>query len=173
MNEIESSFPAEMVDVSLMDNMLDKYKEQEGSLISILQETQDLYGFLSLDAMKYIAEKTDYNRTYIYSVATFYSQFRFNPVGKNLILTCQGTACHVNGSKEIATAICSKLNIAPGDTTDDGLFTFENVACLGCCSLAPVIMVNDQVYGKLTVDKATQLIDDIYLKEQKGSSIEN
>ncbi len=172
-DELESSFPLDLVDVNLMDNMLEKYGKQDGSLISILQETQDIYGFLSLDAMQYIAEKTNYNRTYVYSVATFYSQFRFNPVGKYLIVQCQGTACHVNGSKEIATAICSKLSVAPGETTSDGLFTFENVACLGCCSLAPVLMINDQVYGKLTIEKATQLIEDIRLKEKKGNFCEN
>jgi NADH-quinone oxidoreductase subunit E len=111
--------------------------------------------------MEYVAKKTDNKKATIYGVATFYTQFRLNPIGKHLILQCQGTACHVNGSREVSKAICEHLNIQPGETTEDLLFTVEDVACLGCCSLAPVIMINGEAYGNLTPKKAVQIVRDI------------
>ena len=91
-------------------------------------------------------------------VATFYSQFRLKPVGKYLIMLCQGTACHVNGSQRIEAAITQELGIADGETTDDGLFTLKNVACLGCCSLSPVMMINGETYGSLTPSKTVEIL---------------
>ena len=99
-------------------------------------------------------------------VATFYSQFRLNPVGKYLIMLCQGTACHVNGSQQIEKTINEYLGIKDGETTDDGLFTLKNVACLGCCSLSPVMMINDETYGSLTPEKAISIFKE--LKEKAG-----
>nr|WP_054873248.1 NADH-quinone oxidoreductase subunit NuoE [Oxobacter pfennigii] len=153
----------------MLDPILDEFKGQTGSVISILQKTQDVYGFLPLDALKYIADKTGNKRAKIYGIATFYAQFRLDPVGKYVILQCQGTACHVNGSKEVSYAICDELNINPGGTTEDNMFTVEDVACLGCCSLAPVIMINGEAYGKLTPDSARKIIKDIYNKEKEGA----
>jgi NADH dehydrogenase subunit E (EC 1.6.5.3) len=136
--------------------VLEKYGKVPGSLITILQKTQDIYGYLSLDAINYIALKTGIKPAKIYGVATFYTQFRLKPIGKNLIMLCQGTACHVNGAKIIEEAITEHLSIHDGETTEDGLFTLNNVACLGCCSLAPVMMVKnsdgDETYGNLTKD---------------------
>lgn len=145
--------------------VLEKYGKVPGSLITILQKTQDIYGYLSLDAINYIALMTGIKPAKIYGVATFYTQFRLKPIGKNLIMLCQGTACHVNGSKIIEEAITEHLSIQDGETTEDGLFTLNNVACLGCCSLAPVMMVKnsdgDETYGNLTKDTVRKALDEI------------
>lgn len=164
--DMEKVFADENVDLGLMDSIIEKYKHKKGSLINILQEMQDIYGFLPLSAMNYVSENTSHKKATIYGVATFYTQFRLKPIGKYLILQCQGTACHVNGSKEISKVLCEELNIKPGETTEDGLFTIEDVACLGCCSLAPVIMINDEAYGNLTPASAIQVIKDIKAKEE-------
>ena len=145
--------------------VLEKYATVPGSLITILQKTQDIYGYLSVDAINYISEMTGIRPAKIYGVATFYSQFRLKPIGKYLIMLCQGTACHVNGSKMIEEAVCEHLGISDGETTEDGIFTLNNVACLGCCSLAPVMMVKsaegDETYGNLTKDKVRKILDEI------------
>ena len=136
--------------------VLEKYAKVPGSLITILQQTQDIYGYLSMDAINYIAK--------IYGVATFYAQFRLQPVGKYLIMLCKGTACHVNGSDMIEEAVCEHLGIKDGETTEDGLFTLNNVACLGCCSLAPVMMVKtvdgEETFGNLTKSSVKKILDD-------------
>ena len=131
----------------------------------VMQKAQDIYGYLSMDAINYISEMTGIKPAKIYGVATFYAQFRLKPVGKNLIMLCQGTACHVNGSEAIEEAISEHLSIKDGETTEDGIFTLNNVACLGCCSLAPVMMVKnadgDETYGNLTKDSVKKILDEI------------
>lgn len=169
-NKLESSFSSQKVDLSLMEPVFQMFEGQNASLISILQETQGIYGYLPLDALKVIAERTGNKKAKIYGIATFYSQFRLNPTGKYVILQCQGTACHVNGSEEINTAICDELGIEPGGTSTDGMFTLEDVACLGCCSLAPVMMINGEAYGNLTPNSAREIIRGIYQKEKGGDS---
>lgn len=145
--------------------VLEQYAKVPGSLITILQKTQEMYGYLSKDAINYISECTGIKPAKIYGVATFYAQFRLEPIGKNLIMLCQGTACHVNGSEVIEEAITEYLNIKDGETTEDGIFTLNNVACLGCCSLAPVMMVQsadgDETYGNLTKDSVKQILAEI------------
>lgn len=148
-----------------LEPVLDAYADVAGSLITILQKAQELYGYLSPELMLYISRATAIPVAKIYGVATFYAQFRLNPVGRHLIMLCQGTACHVNGSKMIEEAIAEHLGIAEGETTGDGLFTLENVACLGCCSLSPVMMIDGETYGKLTKDKVVEILDDIRAKE--------
>ncbi|XVG95172.1 NADH-quinone oxidoreductase subunit NuoE [Eubacteriales bacterium KG127] len=144
---------------------MEKYASTPGSLITILQKAQDIYGYLSVDVINYISECTGIKPAKIYGVATFYAQFRLQPIGKNLIMLCQGTACHVNGSEMIEESVCEHLNIKDGETTPDGLFTLNNVACLGCCSLAPVMMVRsndgDETYGNLTKDKVIEILEEI------------
>lgn len=147
-----------------LDSVLETYGDVAGSLITILQKAQEIYGFLSPDLMLYIAKATDIPVAKVYGVATFYTQFRMHPVGKYLIMLCQGTACHVNGSEAIEDAITEYLSITEGETTEDGLFTLENVACLGCCSLSPVMMINGETYGQLTKEKVFRILDD--LKEE-------
>ena len=154
-------------DLTLLNDVMDKYASVPGSLITILQKAQDIYGYLPLDVMYYIGEKTGNSPAKVMGVATFYTQFRTTPVGKNLIMLCQGTACHVNGSERISAAITQYLGIENGQTTADGLFTLEHVACLGCCSLAPVIMINGEAYGSLTPDKVVTILKEIQAKEGK------
>jgi len=149
-------------DSSLIEPYLAQVAEAakaEGSLISILQKAQELYGYLSPELMEYIAQKTGIKASKILGVATFYAQFRFEPVGKHLIMLCQGTACHVNGSPDIHDVICSHLDISEGETSKDGLFTLNSMACLGCCSLAPVMMVGGEAYGNLTPTKTVKVLD--------------
>ena len=150
--------------------VLEKYAKVPGSLITILQQTQDIYGYLSMDAINYISEKTGIMPAKIYGVATFYAQFRLQPIGKYLIMLCQGTACHVNGSQMIEQAIVEELGIHDGETTSDGLFTLKDVACLGCCSLSPVMMINDETYGTLTPEKTKKILRELKARasEQKG-----
>ena len=155
-------------DLTLIDGVLDKYAAIEGSLITILQNAQEIYGYLPVDVLYYIAEKIGSTPAKVMGVATFYSQFRLKPVGKYLIMLCQGTACHVNGSQRIEQAICEELGISDGGTTDDGLFTLKNVACLGCCSLSPVMMINGETYGRLTPDKAKEILRNLRKEAEEG-----
>lgn len=154
-------------DLSLLDGVLDKYAKVEGSLITILQNAQEIYGYLPIDVIKYISEKTGIKPAKIMGVATFYTQFRLKPVGKYLIMLCKGTACHVNGSELIEKTIIETLGINDGETTEDGLFSLKNVACLGCCSLSPVMMINDDTYGTLTPDKTKKILSDLKEKAIK------
>lgn len=154
-------------DLSLLDDVLTKYGDSSSNLITILQNAQNIYGYLPKDVMYCIAEKVGVSPAEVMGVATFYSQFRLSPIGKYLIMSCQGTACHVNGSERISAAISEYLGICNGETTEDGLFTLENVACLGCCSLAPVIMINGEAYGNLTPDSAVAVLKSIQEKEGK------
>lgn len=159
------------VDLSLIKDVVDKYKDIEGSLITILQGVQGVYNYVPMEAIEYISEETGIKPSKIYGVLTFYTQFRMNPVGKNLIMLCQGTACHVNGSERIEEAIIEELGINEGETTEDGLFTLINVACLGCCSLSPVMMVNDETYGKLTETSVKKILNEIRTRDQQEVAI--
>ncbi len=152
------------VDLSLLKDVLDEYAGVKGSLITILQNTQEIYGYLPVEAIKLISEKTSIPTSEIMGVGTFYTQFRFEPVGKYLIMLCQGTACHVNSSQLILQTIKDELGIDDGETTEDGLFSLKCVACLGCCSLSPVMMINGDTYGSLTPAKAIEIIN--RLKEE-------
>ena len=154
-------------DFSLLKPTLDEYAKVPGSLITILQKAQEIYGYLPKDVMYHVAEQIGTTPAEVMGVATFYAQFRLTPIGKYLIMSCQGTACHVNGSERVSAAITAYLGIENGQTTEDGLFTLEHVACLGCCSLAPVIMINGEAYGNLTPEKAIAILKDIREKEGK------
>ena len=122
-------------DLSLIDPVLEKYGNNSGNLITILQKAQEIYGYHPTDVIYKVAEQTGSTPAKVMGVATFYTQFRLKPVGKYLIMLCKGTACHVNGADRIETALSEELGISDGETTDDGLFSIKNVACLGCCSL--------------------------------------
>ena len=149
------------IDLSLLNDTLEKYAGIKGSLITILQHTQDIYGYLPKEAIELISEKTGIPESEIMGVGTFYTQFRFEPVGKYLIMLCQGTACHVNSSELILQTIRDELGIDDGGTTKDGLFSLKCVACLGCCSLSPVMMINDDTYGSLTPDKTKKILKEL------------
>ncbi|MBP7461260.1 MAG: NADH-quinone oxidoreductase subunit NuoE [Candidatus Delongbacteria bacterium] len=132
----------------------------DGMMIPILQKIQQLYGYLPRSVMKKTAEFLDIPGSQIMGVATFYAQFRFTPTGRNLIKVCHGTACHVSGADMISETVMSTLNIGVDETTSDLKYTFTKVACLGCCSLAPVMMINDDTFGRLTPDKIRQILKD-------------
>ena len=157
----------ESVDLSLIKDVLDKYAGVKGSLISILQKTQEIYGYIPIDAVYHISERTGLTPAKIMGVATFYAQFRFTAVGKYLIMICKGTACYVNGADRIADAVMEELGIGDNETTADGLFSLSLVSCLGCCSLAPVMMINEDTYGSLTPEKVVKILRDIKAKEGK------
>ena len=148
-------------DLKLIEGVLDELAGVKGSLITILQRTQEIYGYLPEDAIKYISTRTGVAESEIMGVATFYTQFRLTPVGKYLIMLCQGTACHVNSSELILQTIRDELGIDDGETTDDGLFSLKCVACLGCCSLSPVMMINGDTYGSLTPDKTKKILKEL------------
>jgi len=133
-------------------------RQQNGSLIPLLQSAQDTYGYIPEKIIYYISELVNIPAADIYGVITFYSQFRLKPLGKNIIRICEGTACHVNGAKSILSVLQDELGISVDETTDDGIFSLQSVACLGCCSLAPVIMINDETFGNLTTDKIKKVI---------------
>lgn len=141
-------------------------KDRPGSLIPLLQKTQELLGYLPEYAMEEIAQAVDLSPAEVYGVATFYAQFSFRPKGRHTIRVCHGTACHVNGAEAIDTALKTELNVESGETTRDNLFTVEKVACLGCCSLAPVVMVDKQVEGRLNWARLLKTIKRI--KEHEG-----
>jgi len=149
------------IDLSLIDPVLFEVSNDKTSLIYILQRAQEIYGYLPTELMYYIADKTGTSPAHVLGVATFYSQFRLKPIGKNLILLCKGTACYVNGAVKIEEAVFEELGIRDGETSEDGLFSLGIAACLGCCSLAPVMMINDKTYGSLTPDKAKEIIRSI------------
>jgi NADH-quinone oxidoreductase subunit E len=156
----------ESVNLSEIDSIIEKYGKVKGSTITILQSVQEHYGFLPPETLTYIAQKTGMKEAKLYGVATFYTQFRLKPVGKNLILLCQGTACHVNGASVIEKAVIEELGITEGETTEDGIFTLTNVACLGCCSLAPVMMINGETYAKLTPEKTVAVLRQLRTEAQ-------
>ena len=158
-------------DLSLLDTVLDTYANVDGSLLTLLQKAQEIYGYLPQDVIRHISEKTGVKPAKIMGVATFYTQFRLKPVGKYLIMLCKGTACHVNGSDLIERTITETLGIHDGETTEDGLFTLKNVACLGCCSLSPVMMINEETYGSLTPDKTKKILAELTAQAKEGTNI--
>ena len=127
-----------------------RYDGAPGELIPLLQSAQDHFGYIPRRAMSYISGVTGIPESEIYGVVTFYSQFRLLPIGKYVIRACDGTACHVSNAKMIIETIEDELSIEVEGTTEDGLFTLSIVACIGCCSLSPVIMINDKTHGRLT-----------------------
>ena len=156
-------------DLTLLSPVLDEYADVPGSLITILQKAQDIYGYLPSDVLYAVAEATGKSPAKVMGVATFYTQFRLQPVGKYLIMQCQGTACHVNGSERISAAITEELGIRNGETTEDGMFTLQHVACLGCCSLSPVMMINGETYGSLTPEKTVKILRE--LREEAAKEV--
>jgi len=129
------------------------------ALIPILQKLQEVYGYLPVPVLKWVSEKTGIPASRMHGVITFYTQFHTKPHGRHTIRTCEGTACHVKGSHRISEHICREIGVEPGGTTHDMRFTFEIVACLGTCFLAPVMMVDKDYYGQLTPDKIGSILE--------------
>lgn len=153
-------------DLSLIDPLILKYRNKKGSIIPLLQGAQELYGFIPSEVFEKFHTELGLNLSEMYGVATFYAQFRLAPVGKHIIKVCHGTACHVQNAGTITDALKEALKVGDGETTEDRMFTLESVACLGCCSLAPVMMIGDDTFGKLTGQMAVKVIKEIRLKEK-------
>ncbi len=141
--------------------MMEDYKEHKGSLIPALQTTQEVYGYLPKEAMEYISQVLEIPFSEVFGVATFYAQFRLQPRGKHVIKVCSGTACHVRGGPHILKEVEKQLHIKSGETTNDNKFSIEPVACLGACGLAPVMMIDEETFGRLTKERVHQILDSI------------
>ncbi|MBI2869807.1 MAG: NADH-quinone oxidoreductase subunit NuoE [Chloroflexi bacterium] len=144
-----------------LSEILAPYRGQRSSLIALLQKTQEELGYISEEAVTEIARLLDITANEIYGVASFYAQFRFKPQGKHVFKVCQGTACHVRGSHRILEGVEQELGIQPGDTTPDRKFGLERVACVGCCALAPVMIVDETVHAQMTPAGAKKIIAEI------------
>lgn len=146
-------------EIAEVGEVLAGHSRARQDLIPILQDVQDRVGFLPPEAIGRIAESLDLSENDVFGVATFYSQFRFHAPGKHHIKVCRGTACHVRRSNLILERLSQKLGISPGETTEDREFSLETVACFGSCALAPVVVVNDKVYGRMNARKMEKLMD--------------
>lgn len=142
----------------VFEELLAKYKGFNGALIPVLQEAQEIFGYLSAETMKQISKSQGIPFSKTFGVATFYSQFHLKPRGRNIIRMCQGTACHVRGAAKVFDAVSTDLGVGKNETTEDRRYTLETVACLGACGLAPVMMVNDDTHGRLTPDTAVKMV---------------
>lgn len=153
-----------------LDRIINKYKDTRGALIPVLHEAQDLYGYLPMSVQKRIAEGLDVSLADVYGVVTFYTQFTINPKGKYKINVCLGTACYVKGSGAILDKLSEVLKIKSGECTKDRLFSLDACRCLGACGLAPVMMINDEVYGRLTPDDIPGIIQKYIDKESEAQN---
>jgi NADH-quinone oxidoreductase E subunit len=144
--------------LSGIKEILAHYPAKRGSLIPTLQDIQEKFGYLSEETVEVMEQLMGISANEIYGVATFYSQFRFSPPGKHTIRVCEGTACHVRGGQQILKEVEQSLSIKAGERTTDGRFDLERVACLGCCALAPVVVVDSKVHAKMTVKKIPSIL---------------
>lgn len=142
-----------------VDQMIDRIGGGADKSIPLLQAVQSEFRYIPKEAIEHIASKTEMTETKLYGVATFYSQFRLEPVGEKIIRVCHGTACHVAGAEGVTETFEKRLGVKDGETTADGKYTLESVACLGCCSLAPVVAVDDEIHAKVDRGGATELMD--------------
>ena len=138
--------------------VIEKYNGVQGAMMPILQEAQEIYGYLPIEVQKIIAEKTGVSMEEIYGIVSFYAQFKLNPDGEVAIAVCLGTACYVKGSGDILDEICNQLNLKSGETSADGKFSIEATRCIGACGLAPVLTINGEVYGRLTKDDVPSIL---------------
>jgi NADH-quinone oxidoreductase subunit E len=148
----------EVIDLAKANAIIDKYLTLPGNLMPVLQAVQDSYGYIPRVAADLIAERLNVYPSQIYGVLTFYAQFHLKPRGRFIIRVCVGTACHVQGAQRIKETFFNLLHIAHTETSADLRFTFEEVACLGACGMAPLAMVNDDTYGKMTVQKVDEIV---------------
>jgi len=151
-----------------LERIIQVYHDSEGNVISLLQDIQAEFGYIPQEAVAYVSERVGIPQSAFFGVATFYSQFYLKPRGKNIITACCGTACHVKGSDRLINSLRKELGIPEGeDTSEDGLFTVEDVACVGACSIAPVVIINREVHGKVSPDKLMKEIK--RLKRESGA----
>jgi NADH:ubiquinone oxidoreductase subunit E len=170
---LQTPFPWEDLEVEKqLIEILRGYEGRPDDLIPMLQESQRVLGYLPEWALLEISHLTGLRSAKVFGVATFYAQFRLSPIGKHMIRVCRGTACHVRGSNRILKEIQSRLHVAPGETTKDRLFTLETVACFGSCALAPVLVVDETVYGRMNPSKAMAILDQ-YRETERLASVGN
>lgn len=158
------------IDLSLSSEILEKYADPASNMIALLQDLQEAYGYLPQDVMLNVSNISGIPASHLMGVASFYAQFRLHKPGKHQIMVCLGTACHVNNGTRIAEVVGETTKAAEKETSEDGLFSWEAVACLGCCSLSPVMMIDGQVYGKLDAPKTRKIIEDIRKRDQGGDN---
>ncbi len=153
-----------------LDDIITRYREKDGNVIFLLQETQDALGYIPEEAVDYFSRKLQIPSSRFYGVVTFYSQFHLKPRGKHVVSVCCGTACHVKGGSKIAERVQKDLGLsADGETTWDGKFTFEIVRCVGACSIAPVVLVNNKAFAEMTADGTSKILKELKKKESDGS----
>ena len=150
-----------------LEKVFAKYKDTPGRLMPVLQEAQDIYGYLPYEIQQRISDALRIPISDVYGVASFYSQFNLSPKGKHRISVCLGTACYVKGANKVLGKIEERLGIKNGECTDDRLFSIDSCRCVGACGLAPVIMIDDEVYGNLDVNKVDAILD-MYISNEKG-----
>jgi len=161
----------EKLSFAVIDAITHKHNVQPGAVIPVLQEIQDTYGYVPPVVIERIAENMGIPASEIYGIVTFYGQFRLQPIGKNLIKVCHGTACHLNEAERIAQALAQVVGAKEGETSQDGKFTVERVACLGCCSLAPCVMINNEIHGRLTLEAVGKIVGQIQEKEEETETL--
>ena len=142
-----------------LDELIAKHKGEAGALMPVLQKAQDIYGYLPIEVQKHIAEGMDVSLSEVYGVASFYSQFILNPKGEYAVAVCLGTACYVKGAGDVQAEFEKQLGIKNGECTADGVFSLGDCRCVGACGLAPVVMINDEVYGRVTVDNVKKILE--------------
>ncbi len=142
-----------------LGKLLDQYRDYKGALIPVLQEAQNIYGYLPKDVLKRIAKELRIPFSKVFGVCTFYAQFHLKPRGRNIIRVCLGTACHVRGGEKVFEAAQQNLGVEPGGTTEDLRFTLETVACIGACGLSPCMMVNEDTHGRLMPKKVGEVLE--------------
>ncbi len=147
--------------IEKIEEIIDNYYKKEGNIISLLQDTQAAFRYIPEDAVDILSERLNIPESTFFGITTFYGQFYLNKPGDHIVKVCRGTACHVKGSERISDDIRASLNVGVGETTDDGKFTVEHVACVGACARAPLFVVDKDVFGKMTPTKALKIIKDI------------
>jgi NADH:ubiquinone oxidoreductase subunit E len=149
-----------MVDMEKLPGLVQKYEQENGTVIGLLQDIHEEFGYLPEEVLDQVSKDINVPLSTLYSLATFYSSFRLEPMGKHHICTCVGTACHVKGAPFVVETIERELNVKAGETTEDGQYTFDTVNCLGACALAPLVIVDDEYHGKMDQKKVAKLVQD-------------
>lgn len=163
-----NTFKGTIVQERQLGEVIARHRDQPGGLMPILQEAQGIYGYLPIEVQTMIADGLGISLSEVYGVATFYSQFSLSPKGEHRISVCLGTACYVKGSDKILEAVEKRLGIKSGECTPDGMFSIDSCRCVGACGLAPVMMVDEDVYGKVTPEQVDGIIDSYLTKKGGG-----
>jgi NADH:ubiquinone oxidoreductase subunit E len=168
-NKENTRLPETKIIKGRLDDVLSRHSRQKSEIIPILQDIQNVFGYVPPEAIKETAKFLNVPESAVYGVVTFYAQFHLTRQGRHKVKVCQGTACHVRGARQVMRAIREKLGIAPGETTSDYEFSLERVACLGSCALAPAVVVDAKVYGGMTSAKAHKLIEGLRKQPKKAN----